>query len=162
MSKKPHSVGSRATGPEALDATDFRIVGLLLRNGRMSFASIGAEVGLSAHGAADRVRRLERMRIIRGYTAVVDLEGVGWAIDAVVDVRLLPQTVPEAFERTVVALAAVREVAFVTGRFDYQVRVACRDSDHLDATVRAIRANGVIQTETRIVLRALTSETSLG
>ena len=48
----------------------------------------------------------------------------------------------------------VQEVAFVTGRFDYHVRVACRDADDLDATVRAIRGEaGAAQTETRIVLR---------
>ena len=44
----------------ALDDVDFRIINALVRNGRTPFASLGAEVGLSPHGAADRVRRLER------------------------------------------------------------------------------------------------------
>ena len=49
----------------------------------------------------------------------------------------------------------MRELAFVTGRFDYHVRVACHNADDLDATVRAIRRDGgAAQTETRIVLRA--------
>jgi Lrp/AsnC family leucine-responsive transcriptional regulator len=54
----------------------------------------------------------------------------------------------------VLALPAVREIAFVTGRFDYHVRVACRGADDLDATVRAIRHEGAAATETRIVLRS--------
>ena len=54
--------------------------------------------------------------------------------------RLLAGTQPDVFEAFVTSLPAVREVAFVTGRFDYHVRVACRDADDLDATVRAIRA----------------------
>jgi Lrp/AsnC family transcriptional regulator, leucine-responsive regulatory protein len=136
----------------ALDATDVRILNALVRNGRASFASLGAEVGLSPHGAADRVRRLQRAGVITGYTATVDLESMGRGLDAFIDVRLLPQVLPEPFEQKVGALPAVREIAFMTGRFDYHVRVACRDADDLDQTVRTIRAQGA-QTETRIVLR---------
>jgi Lrp/AsnC family leucine-responsive transcriptional regulator len=59
-------------------------------------------------------------------------------------------------------LSAVQEVAFVTGRFDYHVRAACRDADDLDATVRAIRTEGgAAHTETRIVLRATAFPTRL-
>jgi Lrp/AsnC family leucine-responsive transcriptional regulator len=43
------------------------------------------------------------------------------------------------------------------------VRVACRDADDLDATVRAIRGEaGAAQTETRIVLRAAASPKAVG
>ena len=80
---------------------------------------------------------------------------MGRALDAFIDVRLMPKASPEKFEAFVGSLAAVQELAFVTGRFDYHVRVACRDADDLDATVRAIRSEaGAAQTETRIVLRA--------
>ena len=64
------------------------------------------------------------------------------SLDAFIDVRLLPTTDPEDFERRVAGLPAVREIAFLTGRFDYQLRVACRDADDLDQTVRAIRRDG--------------------
>ena len=138
----------------ALDATDFRIVGLLAGDGRMTFAALGAEVGLSPHGAADRVRRLLAGGVITGFTARVDQARIGRSLDAFIDVRLSATTPPERFEQGVLALDAVREVAFVTGRFDYQLRVACRDADDLDRTVRALRAeHGAAHTETRIVLR---------
>lgn len=39
-------------------------------------------------------------------------------------------------------MSAVREVAFVTGRFDYQLRMACRDADDLDHAVRFLRREG--------------------
>ena len=137
-----------------LDATDFRIVDELVRNGRASFASLGELVGLSPHGAADRVRRLTRAGVITGFTAVVDLERVGRAIDAFIDVRLQPTVPPEDFEAGVGTINRVRELAFVTGRFDYHLRVACADVDELDETVRAVRHAGAAQTETRIVLRS--------
>jgi len=137
-----------------LDDTDFRIVDELVRNGRVSFASLGGLVGLSPHGAADRVRRLTRAGVITGFTAVVDLERVGRTIDAFIDVSLQPSTAPEDFEAGIGRINRVRELAFVTGRFDYHLRVACADVDELDETVRAVRHAGAAQTETRIVLRS--------
>jgi len=140
-----------------LDDTDHRIIKALVANGRTSFADLGKAVGLSPHGAADRVRRLQRDGVLLRFTAVVDLERVGRGLEAFIDARLLPTTPSEEFERRVLELPAVQEVAFVTGRFDYQLRVACRNADDLDATVRAVRGHaGAAHTETRIVLRDLT------
>jgi Lrp/AsnC family leucine-responsive transcriptional regulator len=139
----------------ALDETDFRIINHLARNGRASYASLGEQVGLSPHGAADRVRRLREAGVITGFTITVALETVGRGLDAVVDVRLGADTTPGEFEARAAELRAVRELAFVTGRFDYQLRVACADADDLDRTVRALRQSaGAAQTETRIVLRS--------
>ena len=126
----------------------------LVRNGRASFSKLGQLVGLSPHAAADRVRRLTRAGVITGFTAVVDLERVGRAIDAFIDVRLQPTVQPEDFEAVIGRIGRVRDLAFVTGRFDYHVRVACADVDELDTTVRAVRDAGAAQTETRIVLRS--------
>ncbi len=141
-----------------MDETDDRILSILATNGRASFAAIGAEVGLSPHGAADRIRRLERTGVITGYAAQIDPAGVGRSLDAFIDIRLLPSTDPEEFERRVSKLDAVREVSFLTGRFDFQLRVACRDADDLNQTVRSIRQGGASGTETRIVLRSSSFE----
>jgi Lrp/AsnC family transcriptional regulator, leucine-responsive regulatory protein len=146
-----------------MDEIDDRILGILATNGRASFAAIGEEVGLSPHGAADRVRRLERDGVITGYAARIDPAGVGRSLDAFIDVRLLPTTDSEEFEQRVARLASVREVAFLTGRFDFQLRVACRDADDLNDTVRAVRREaGAAGTETRIVLRSTTFERAPG
>jgi Lrp/AsnC family leucine-responsive transcriptional regulator len=146
-----------------MDEIDDRILGILATNGRASFAAIGEEVGLSPHGAADRVRRLERDGVITGYAARIDPAGVGRSLDAFIDVRLLPTTDSEEFEQRVARLDSVREVAFLTGRFDFQLRVACRDADDLNDTVRAIRREaGAAGTETRIVLRSTSFERAPG
>ena len=138
-----------------LDGTDFRILKELVADGRVSFAHLGAAVGLSPHGAADRVRRLREAGVIRAFTAVVDLEQVGRGLGAFIDIRLAPAVDSDSFERRVWRIATIEELLFVTGRFDYQARVACAGPDELDHTVRALRqAAGAAQTETRIVMRS--------
>lgn len=151
--------GCNTSEPVALDGTDFQILRHLVRDGRASFASIGHGVGLSAHAVADRVRRLQRAGVIISFTALIDLGQTGRALDAFIDVRLLPSTDPDKFEHQVKTLPAVREITFVTGRFDYQIRVACTGADDLDRTVRALRQKaGAAQTETRIVMRSSSPE----
>jgi len=134
---------------------DNQIIDRLVRNGRASFAQIAQEVGLSAHAVAERVRRLEARGVIRGYTALIDQSELGRGLGAYIDVRLAPTTNPDAFERLARSLPATRAIAFVTGRFDYIVELACTDAADLDQTVRELRRGGVAATETRIVMRTV-------
>ena len=144
--------------PPILDPIDAELVRLLVADARASFAELGKQVGLSPHGAADRVRRLRRNGVISGFTAIVEPASIGRGLDAFIDVRLAPSTSSDAFESFALALAAVREVAFVTGRYDFELRVACEGPEDLDRTVRAIRREGgAAATETRIIMRATAS-----
>ncbi|MBE2320811.1 Lrp/AsnC family transcriptional regulator [Solirubrobacter sp. CPCC 204708] len=135
---------------------DNHIIRELVRNGRAPFAQIAQEVGLSAHAVAERVRRLEARGVIRGYTALIDQGELGRSLGAYIDVRLAPTTDPDTFERLARSLPATRSIAFVTGRFDYIVQLACEDAADLDQTVRELRSRGgVAATETRIVMRTI-------
>jgi Lrp/AsnC family transcriptional regulator, leucine-responsive regulatory protein len=136
-----------------IDETDRVILTELIRNGRASYKQLGERAGLSPHAIAPRVRRLVDAGIVTGFTALVDFGAVGRGLDALIDVRLLSTARPETFEATAAELPAVRELSFLTGRFDYQLRAACVDADDLDHTVRALRTAGAAVTETRIVLR---------
>jgi Lrp/AsnC family transcriptional regulator, leucine-responsive regulatory protein len=137
----------------SLDATDRVILSELIRNGRATFKELGELAGLSPHAVAPRVRRLVEAGIVTGFTALVDYGHVGRGLDALIDVRLLSSARPEGFEAAAGKLPSIREVSFVTGRFDYQLRASCVDADDLDHTVRALRKAGAAVTETRIVLR---------
>jgi Lrp/AsnC family leucine-responsive transcriptional regulator len=146
-----------------MDETDRKILDILVRNGRATHTDIGRDVGLSPHAIADRIRRLEQRSVITGFTAIVNAGALGRGLEALVDARLQTATAPDQFERVALGLPNVQEVSFVTGRFDYQVRVACDDADDLDRTVRALRQRaGAAVTETRIVLRSQTSPMRIG
>lgn len=146
-----------------MDATDRKILELLVRNGRVTHTELGRAVGLSPHAAADRVRRLVQAGVITGFTAVLDHGALGRQLEALIDARLLPSVMPEQFEQMALRIPSVQEVAFTTGRFDYQLRVACDDADDLDQTVRLLRQKaGVAVTETRIILRSQATHPRVG
>ena len=70
-----------------LDELDLRIVALLLKDGRTPAAQIAEQIGLSRPAVADRLDKLERQRVIRGTTAVVDPVALGKSITAFVAAR---------------------------------------------------------------------------
>lgn len=55
-----------------LDATDQAILAALRANARLPWKELGAKVHLTGQAAADRVRRLEDIGIIQGYTIQIE------------------------------------------------------------------------------------------
>ena len=136
------------------DPTDREILSHLRENARISFSDLGRRVGLSANAAAARVDRLQKRGVIRGFTAVIDPTAGGQRLVALIDAQLAPGTKPSQCERVFDELPTVVEAMHVTGRFDYELRVVCRDPGELDRTIRTLKERGgVIATDTRIVLR---------
>jgi Lrp/AsnC family leucine-responsive transcriptional regulator len=72
-----------------------------------------------------------------------------------IEVNMGPSHTNDSFEAAVAKLEAVIDADHVTGRFDYQLRVACRDTAELDRLLRQLKTQlGVVETETRVVLRS--------
>jgi Lrp/AsnC family leucine-responsive transcriptional regulator len=142
-------------GIVALDRIDSEILRLLREDGRLTWRELGAEVGLSANAAADRVRRLRQAGVITGFVALVDPAAGGRQLEALVGVTLRRGVDSDAFAVAAARLDAVVEVLHLSGAPDYQLRVACRDTAELDVLLRTLRNRlGAHDTETTIVLRS--------
>ena len=73
-----------------MDQTDWRILGELQRDGRLSYNQLARRVNLSPPAVAERVRRLEEQGIITGYRALVDPAKAGLPLTAFVMMRCTP------------------------------------------------------------------------
>lgn len=71
----------------SLDAVDRQILGILAGNARISMADLGRALGMSPQSAADRLRRLEDLGVILGFTAKLDPLALGLAVGAYIRVR---------------------------------------------------------------------------
>ena len=137
-----------------MDATDERILRLLIADARATYSHIGSTVALSANAVAQRVRRMEANGAIRGYTTVLDPQLTTRAHQAVLDLSTAPGADDAAIEAGVTNLATVTEVLDLAGSVDYRVTVRCASADELYTTVQRIRQlPGVTSVETRPVLR---------
>jgi len=138
----------------AIDAIDRRIVGLLERNGRMSWRDLADAVHMAPSSVADRVRRLEATGVIRQYRASIDPAALGRDVRAVIDVSLPAGSDPAEFEARLAGRDEVELALYVTGPADYTVIVDCAGAGGLDAFIRWLKAEGgVARTESKFVLR---------
>jgi DNA-binding Lrp family transcriptional regulator len=116
-----------------LDRIDFAIVGVLQKNARTPNNRLAEIVGVAPSTCLERVRRLSRLGVLRGYHADVGPAWLGIGLEAMIAVRLRQHSrdLVDAFREYVVELPEVRGVFHVTGGDDFLVHVAVRDSDHL-------------------------------
>lgn len=77
-------------GNEPLDAVDVRLLELLAANARASVADLARSVGMSAPSVSDRIRRLETLGVIRGYTIEIDPGACGLPVSAWLRIRPVP------------------------------------------------------------------------
>src|SRR5215216_5365956 len=108
---------------ERLSDLDRKILALLQRDGRRSFADIGREVGLSTPAVKRRVDRLEAAGVIRGYAAVVDASKLGLGFEAIAEVYCADRTAPQDVLASVVGIPEVVSAVTVSGEPDAVLRV---------------------------------------
>ncbi len=139
-----------------IDDLNQRILRVLLRDGRSTYAEIGSEVGLSVSAAKRRVDRLVRDGAIRGFTAVVEPQAMGWEIEAVVQLYT-NGTVPFATMRgDLEDVAEIVEAFTVAGAADAMVRVVAGDVPHLERVISRLRGLPYVQqTDTTMLLSVL-------
>ena len=116
----------------------------------MSMAELARRVGMSPPGVAERLRRLENSRVIRGYAARVDPTQVGYTLGAFV--RLTPSS-PTSSRATLDQVLTQREIVeahHVVGEDCWILKVVVRDTGLLEELLLALSAIG--QTTTSIIL----------
>lgn len=138
-----------------LDDVDRSILALLVQDGRLSASELGRQVGLSPAAAKRRIDRLEQLRVIGGYRAVLDHARLGSLIEAFIELRFAGSTQVDDIEKTVDGMTEVIEAFTTAGDPDALVRVRAADLNHLKQIVDRIRRSGrVTGTKTLIVLGA--------
>ena len=141
---------------QALDKIDRRIIGILRKEGRISWKELSDRVHLAPSSVADRVRRLEAAGVIQGYAAHIDPAALGRGVRAVVDVALPPGADPAEFEARLAEREEVELAMYVTGPADYTIIVDCAGAEGLDSFIRWLKADaGVARTESKFVLRPI-------
>jgi Lrp/AsnC family leucine-responsive transcriptional regulator len=132
-----------------MDKTNWKLIKLLERNGRLTYAELGKLVHLSAPAIAERVRKLEETGVITGYGAKINLEKIGIPITALVECQVYRAKERE-FKALVLSLDEVISCYNVTGPYAFVLRVAVRSMSLLDALLE--RLIDLSDTNTMMVL----------
>ena len=148
-----------------LDELDLRLLAALQDDGRRSTAELARELRLSGPGLQKRLRKLEARGVIRRYTTVVDREAVGLDLLCFVHV-ILAHHRPDSIKRfpdRINSMPEVLECHFLTGEFDYLLKVVVASHEELEKFLfeRLMKVSGVDRTRTSIVVKEVKATTSL-
>jgi len=144
-----------------MDDTDRRILEILQDDTRLPQAEIARRVGLSAASVNERIKKLDREGVIRGWVALLDDQLVGNDITAFMEVFIEHPRHEREFVDLMKSLDEVQECHYVAGEFSCLVKVKVPDRQSLRELVldRINALDGVRQTRTLIVLET-TKETT--
>lgn len=123
-----------------LDRLDQKILAALYREGRITKTKMSEEVGLSATRCWERMQKLERGGIIRGYHADIDLRRLAKLSLYQVQVSLSNPSSAKAqqFERFVAKIDEIVSCHAVLGTVDYLMLVAAPDTETFQAIMEDI------------------------
>lgn len=136
-----------------MDTIDRRLIELLSENGRLSYAELARQVGLSGPAVHERVDKLEYNGIVRGYRAQLDPVAVGLGVTAFIGVVQAPGSEIDELEIALRELPEVESCYFLAGTESYLLQVRVPAIADLERLIIALnRIPGVATTRTMIAL----------
>lgn len=115
--------------PPPIDRTDRRLLALLQQDNRRTLRDLADEIAISAPTCLRRMRRLERLGVIRAHAALLDARLLGLSVSAYIEISLANASGAEmsAFERRMSRHPEVIRCAEIAGEVDYLLTVVVRD-----------------------------------
>jgi len=140
----------------SLDATDVEILRALQKDSRETYGAIGKRLGLAHSTVYDRIRKMEEQKVIKNYTATIDLEKIGLKnITAIMTVY----TDPKESERVAGKLADLPEILEVYTSLSEELLIIAKVSAANQEKLHDLIANsiaplkGVLRIRTSLVTK---------
>lgn len=147
-------VAPPAVAPAAVDELDLALLDALASDARLSKRALARIVGMSPPAVADRIERLERAGVIRGYRVDVDWAALGYPVVVYLAVTTGPGVELDKIIEAIRRLPEALDMSVVTGSLDLLVRLRVRDHTHLRSLLltQIFTIPGVQRTETFLSL----------
>ncbi|HKM78338.1 MAG TPA: Lrp/AsnC family transcriptional regulator [Candidatus Bathyarchaeia archaeon] len=134
---------------------DRKILRQLTTDCRMSYRQIAKNARISVGTALNRVRRLEKAGVIRGYSAIVDHEKIGYELTGIAEITVSKGRLLE-IEKAVSKLPNACAVYDVTGLTDAIVIAKFHNRQELSKFTKSLLALPFVnRTNTRVVLQTI-------
>lgn len=138
-----------------IDEVDRKILKELTTDSRLSYRQIAKKAKVSVGTALNRIRRLEKEGVIKGYTAIVDQEKVGYQLTGIAEITVSKGKLLE-MEQAISKLPNTCAVYDVTGLTDAIVVAKFHSREELSKFTKTILGMPFVdRTNTRVVLTTI-------
>ena len=135
-----------------MDETDERILKNLMFDARLSARQLALKLGMSTVTILSRIKKLEKMKIIKGYSALIDHEKIGYSLTAIIEIVAKNDKIVD-IENEVSKFENVCGVYDITGSTDTIVIAKFKERNELSKFVKDLASiPNVENTITHVVL----------
>jgi DNA-binding Lrp family transcriptional regulator len=134
-----------------LDEIDIKILRKLISDARLSYRNIAEQIGVSPPTVLARVEKLEKNKIIKSYSALLDHEKLGYDLTAIIEVTAIKNKVVEV-EKVLSKYENVCAIYDITGLTDMIIVAKFRNRKELSNFVKKeLSIPSVQRTNTHLV-----------
>jgi len=129
-----------------------KVLRLCLSEGRTSYRKMASELHVSTTTVASHITRLEREGVIRGFSAMVDYQKLGYELTVVTEILVSKGKLLET-DREIAKLPGVCAVYDTTGETDGIIIAKFKNRDELSHFTKGLLALPYVErTNTHVVL----------
>lgn len=142
-----------------LDTIDLKIIAVLKENSKLSYKEIADKIGLSTTPTYERIKRLEKNKVILQYTILENktLLHKGMKIYCHVSLKSHHLESIELFENQIIKLEEVVQCQHIAGDMDYLLFVEVKDMDAYQVFLRTKLASipNIANVQSSFVMKSL-------
>jgi DNA-binding Lrp family transcriptional regulator len=138
-----------------IDDVDKRIINALIRDAKLSYRQIAAKVKVSVATVMNRVKRLEKEKIIKRFTTILDYDKIGFDVEVMVEVRISKGKLFQV-EKEIATHNNVFAVYDMTGDFDAAIFARFKHRRQMDNFLKKLQTYDFVErTNTRFILNTI-------
>ena len=136
-----------------MDVIDVKILEVLQENSRVSISELSRKVNLSLSAVSERLKKLENSNIISKYTVILDPKLLGKDLSVMISIGLESTSQTQAFLDFVETEPEILECHYITGEYDYMLKVTTTNTHTLEMIMNRIKSfHGIKRTQTNVIL----------
>ncbi len=136
----------------ALDELDLKILKALIENGRLSARKLAEMLEVSVGTVIKRIEKLEREKLILGYSVILNHEKLGYELASIIEIRVSQGKLLEV-ENQIAKMPNVYGVYDVTGDYDAIILAKFKSRKEMDDFIKGLLAMPYVErTRTHFVL----------
>ena len=137
-----------------IDKLDREILGILIKDAKIPYTEIAKRLIVSPGTIHVRMKRMERLGIVRGATLILDPGKIGYDMTAFVGIYLVKGSAYSEVIKEIDRIPEIVEAHYTTGEYSIFTKIICKNTEHLRQVIneKLQPVKGVSRTETIISL----------
>ena len=132
-----------------IDNIDLKILNILSKNAKMPYTEVAKKVYVSGGTVHVRMRKLEKMGVVRGTKLDIDYARLGYNISCYMGIYLEKSYLYKNAVDSLKRIPEVVEIHAITGQYTIFIKILCKDTPHfreiLDTKIHKVK--GITRTE---------------